>query len=89
MKLGKILYIIAVSLMIFLSIIMLKGSMYILGGLFCIVSFASILNYIDIEQTNRIYNKKQAKRRRAAYFNSLPEAEKERYLANIEKQLKL
>lgn len=88
MKLGKALYISGIIIMIFLSIVMLKNSMYILGGLFSIVSFVSILNYIDIEQINRAYDKKPAKRRRAAYFSSLTEAEKERYLSDIEKQIK-
>lgn len=89
MKLGKALYILGVLIMIFLSIIMLKNSMYLFGGFMALVSFTAIINYIDIEQTNRSYDKKPVRRRRAAYFNSLTEAEKEKYLSDIEKQLKL
>jgi hypothetical protein len=62
---------------------MLKNSMYILGGLLVLVSFTSILNYIDIEQTNRAYDKKPAKRRRATYFDSMQKSTKEKYSSKI------
>lgn len=88
MKLGKALYMLGVIIMIFLSVIMIKSSMYLLGGFIALISITSIINYIDIEQTNRSYNKKTTRRRRAAFFKSLPEAEKEKYFSDIEKQIK-
>lgn len=85
MKLGKALYMLGVLIMIFLSIIMIKNSMYIFGGFVALMSLTSIINYIDIEQTNRSYHKRHVKRRRATYFNSLTEAQKEKYLSEIQK----
>jgi hypothetical protein len=88
MKLGRILYFMAIIIMAIISIIMFENNWNFLGICTGVMSFIGLINYFDIIENNSPKFTKKQRSRRAAHFKSLTHEEQERYLMNIEKEIK-
>jgi Mg2+/citrate symporter len=71
MKLGKILYLIAVIIMAVMAYVFLSHNMIIMGGFMTLVSFSAIINYLNIEDQNKEIQSKEH------FLNYLDDLEKE------------
>lgn len=88
MKLGKLLYIIAIIAMAIMSYVMIINGLKFIGYFVGFTAGVGILNYLDIVENNRNAVSKTYKSKRAAYFKSMSNEEQEQYLAQIERDIK-
>ena len=86
MKLGKLLYFIAIIGMAIISFVMIKHGWFF-GYFTALITFAGVINYFDIVETNRRGTNKSYRSRRAAHFNSMTHEQQEEYLDEIEREL--
>ena len=92
MKFGKIIYWVAISALMFFAIYSFSIHWIYVGVLSGAVAIGGVLNYFDIVANNPEWNvsntqNRQARSRRAEYFRSLNEKEKEEYVEKIEQEL--
>jgi hypothetical protein len=92
MKFGKIIYWVAIISLAGFSILSFSVNWVYLGILSGAVAIAGVLNYFDIIANNPQWDvsntrNRQARSRRAEYFRSLNEKEKEEYVEKIENEL--
>ena len=92
MKFGKTIYWVAIISLVGFSILSFSVNWIYLGILSGAVAIAGILNYFDIIANNPQWDvsntrNRQARSRRAEYFRSLNEKEKEEYVEKIENEL--
>ena len=92
MKFGKIIYWVAIISLAGFSILSFSVNWVYLGILSGAVAIAGVLNYFDIIANNPQWDvsntrNRQARSRRAEYFRSLNEKEKEEYVEKIEQEL--
>jgi len=92
MKFGKIIYWAAIAALMGFSILSFSVHWAYLGILSGAVAIAGIINYFDIIANNPQWDvsntrNRQIRNRRAEYFRSLNEKEKEEYVEKIENEL--
>ena len=92
MKFGKIIYWVAIISLAGFSILSFSVNWVYLGILSGAVAIAGVLNYFDIIANNPQWDvsntrNRQIRNRRAEYFRSLNEKEKEEYVEKIENEL--
>jgi len=87
MKLGKLLYLIAIVVMAIMSYVMITHGWPFAGYFVGLITFAGTINYIDIVETNRQYACKKYKSMRAIHFNSMTHEQQERHLFDIHKEI--
>ena len=92
MKFGKIIYWVAIIALMGFSVFSFSIHWIYIGVLSSAVAIGGMLNYFDIMANNPQWNvsdtrNRQVRSRRAEYFRSLNEEEKEEYLEKIEDEL--
>jgi hypothetical protein len=88
MKLKRILYILSVILMAGMAALFLHVHWYFFGFLMTLMSFTGLVLYVEMVDSEKEHPSKAKRSRRAAYFNSLTNSQKEEYLDRIEKEIK-
>jgi N-glycosylase/DNA lyase len=92
MKFWKIIYWVAIIALVIFSAFAFSLHWIYFGVLSSAVAIGGILNYFDIIANNPHWNastthNRQLRSRRAEYFRSLSEEEKEEYIEQLEKEL--
>jgi len=86
MRTVKIIYLLGVLILAFVSYLLLKNGWNGFGILTTLVTVMSLINYIDIEQTNKSTYSIKSGNRRAEYFKNLSDKEKQEYLDKIKEK---